>query len=63
MRFRSKKMMEYEHHFMEEEMLKFASNLIYESDMDRDQVTARFTEAYGEENMHIIEEILDEEFS
>lgn len=63
MRFRSKKMMEYEHHFEQEEMLKYASNLIYESNMDRDQVTANFAEAYGEENLHIIEEILDEEYS
>lgn len=63
MRFRSKRMMEHECLFEQEEMLKFASNLIYESELDRDQVIDRFTEQFGEENLHIIDEILDDEYS
>lgn len=63
MRFRSKRMMEHEHIFEEEEMLKFASNLIYESEMDRDQVIDRFIEQFGEEYLYIIDEILDDEYS
>lgn len=63
MRFRSARMMNFERHFQEEEMLKFASNLIYESEMDADQVRSHFAEEFGEENLYIIEEILDDEYN
>lgn len=63
MRFRSARMMNFERHFEEEEMLKFASKLIYDSQMDIDQVRAHFAEEFGDENMYLIEEILDDEYN
>ena len=44
-------------------MVKVAGQLIYETDLDRDQVIDRFSELYGEENLYIVEQILDEENS
>lgn len=62
MRFRSKRMMEAENAFSQLEMEKFAAYLIYDTTLERDQVIDRFTEVYGEENVDIVMEIIDEEY-
>lgn len=61
MRFRSARMMHFERHFEEEEMLKFAYSLIYESKMNTDQIRAHFAEEFGDENLYLIDEILIDE--
>lgn len=63
MRFHSMRMMQHSYQFEEDEMVKVAGQLIYDSNLERDQVIDRFSELYGEENLYIVEQILDEENS
>jgi len=63
MRFSSMRMMQHCYQFEEDEMVKVAGQLIYETDLDHDQIIDRFSELYGEENLYIVEQILDEENS
>ena len=60
MRFRSKRMMEYEYAALEDEMLRTANHLLYETNLDVDAVRVRFAEMYGDENLYFLEEILNE---
>lgn len=61
MRFRSKRMMEYEHFYDEEEMLRFINYLLYDTDLSIDHIRDRFANEFGEENSHILEEVLNEQ--
>jgi hypothetical protein len=54
-------MMQLEQLFEEEDMLKYISFLLHDTDLAVDQVRDRFTDRYGEENLHILEEVLDEQ--
>lgn len=60
MKFQSKQQVLMGEHFEEHEMFKFASQLIYDTEMDIDQVAIHFVEQFGESNRHIIEAILEE---
>lgn len=56
--FRSKRSVMMGNYYEEEEMLKYAGTLIYDTELDIDQVADRFIEAFGDENRHIIEAII-----
>ena len=60
MRFRSKRMMEYEYAALEDEMIRTANHLLYETNLDVDAVRVRFAEMYGDENLYFLEEILND---
>ena len=60
MRFRSKRMMEYEYAALEDEMLRMANHLLYETSLDVEAIRVRFAEMYGDENLYFLEEILND---
>lgn len=60
MRFRSKRMIEYEYAAFEDEMIRFASRLLNETTLGSDAIRDRFIEMFGEENAYFLDEIMDE---
>lgn len=60
MRFRSKRMMEYEYAALEDEMIRMVNHLLYETSLDVDAIRVRFAEMYGDENLNFLEEILND---
>lgn len=60
MRFRSKRMIEYEYAALEDEMLRMINHLLNETSLDVDGVRVRFLEMYGDENADFLEEVLSE---
>ena len=61
MRFRSKRMIEYEYAVMEDEMIRYANYLLNETNLGIDAVRDRFAERFGEEHISFLEEILDDQ--
>lgn len=61
MRFRSKRMQEQEFMAFEDEMIRFTTNLLYNTSLGIDAIRDRFSEQFGEENLYIVEELLDDE--
>lgn len=61
MRFRSKRMQEQEFMAFEDEMIRFTTNLLYNTTLGIDAIRDRFSEQFGEENLYIVEELLDEQ--
>lgn len=61
MRFRSKRMIEYEYAAYEDEMIRYANHLLNETQLGIDAVRARFAEMFGDENSYFLEEMLDEQ--
>lgn len=61
MRFRSKRMQEQEFMAFEDEMIRFTTNLLYNTTLGIDAIRERFSEQFGEENLYIVEELLDEQ--
>lgn len=59
MAFQSKQQVLAKHLLLEQEMLKYAYNLLYETNLDVDQVKHLFVEQFGEESIDFLEEILD----
>lgn len=59
-RFRSNRMMRLAEKYEEEEMYRFAAFLIYDQEMDHDQVIDRFVNEFGDDNQWVVEAILDE---
>lgn len=59
MAFQSKQQVLTKHLLLEQEMLKYAYNLLYETNLDVDQVKHLFVEQFGEESIDFLEEILD----
>lgn len=61
MRFRSKRIQEQEFMAFEDEMIRFTTNLLYNTTLGIDAIRDRFSEQFGEENLYIVEELLDEQ--
>ena len=61
MRFRSKRMQEQEFMAFEDEMIRFTTNLLYNTTLDVDAIKDRFAEQFGEENLYIVDELMDEQ--
>jgi len=54
-------MQQFEFENFEHEMLKYASYLVNETQLGIDAITDRFTEQFGEENLYVLNEVLDEQ--
>lgn len=59
MTFRSKDRMQLENHLREEEMLRYISYMIYETQLNIDEMTDSFIDRYGEEHREFVDEVLD----